>query len=125
MVKAKDATASELSALSLETLGHGAVAELFEVELERVLENILDPNTPAEKKREITLKFTIAPNKDRNQGKVGVAAGSKLAACHGASSEIYFGRKNGKVTGVTYDPRQMQLQWDKPEEVRAGTGTEG
>ena len=41
--------------LSLETIASGTVPEKFQRALEKVLENILDPNTDAKAKRQITV----------------------------------------------------------------------
>lgn len=51
--------------LSLVNLGGGAAVEMFDEALEKVLENILDPNTEAKTKRVITLKMTISPAENR------------------------------------------------------------
>ncbi len=47
--------------VTLSTLGGGVAEELFGVELERVIDNILDPNADPKKARTITLKIKIKP----------------------------------------------------------------
>ena len=49
--------------VSLENLGNGGVIEKFDHELQNVIANILDPNTPQDAKREISVKVTIKPGK--------------------------------------------------------------
>ena len=57
---------AEQNEISLTTICHGAVPEIFERELRDVMANILDPNTSAEKTRKLTLTFMIKPLEDRS-----------------------------------------------------------
>ena len=59
--------------VSLNNLGEGAAAELFDLELHRVLDNIQDVNTKATTKRVITLKVTLQPDEHRNFGVTEIA----------------------------------------------------
>lgn len=94
--------------------------ELFHAELERVLENILDPNTRPDKSRKVTLTVTITPSEhSRREGTIEVEAKSSLAPTIGGSATIFVGRRRGKVIASTYDPRQMQMQWDDQDRPRA------
>lgn len=116
----------ELPILDLNTLGGGAAFELFQAELERVLENVLDPNTEATDKREVQLVVTIKPTAERTEGVVLVRAKSKLAATRGAGGTIFVGRKRGQAVATTFNPKQQQFAWDaegKPQALRE-TGTE-
>lgn len=116
----------ELPLLDLHTIGGGAAFELFQAELERVLENILDPNTEATDKREVHLIVTVKPTSERDEGVILCRAKSKLAPTHGAGGTIFVGRRKGKATATTFNPRQMQIQWDKEGKPKAlrDTGTE-
>lgn len=51
--------------ITLGTLAQGAVEERFNMALEEVLNNILDPNTTAKKARKIQLTVTLMPNENR------------------------------------------------------------
>lgn len=66
--------------ITLEGLGRGALQEQFEAELQRLLENIMDPNTPATTKREIKIVVTVKPDKNRTSCAVTYQTTSKLAA---------------------------------------------
>lgn len=46
-------------------IGRGAMLERFDYELSRVVDNILDPNTPAKKARKVTVTLTLTPDEDR------------------------------------------------------------
>lgn len=48
-------------------LGRGAMLERFDYELDRIVDNILDPNTPAMKPRKISLTITFKPDAERQQ----------------------------------------------------------
>lgn len=45
----------------------GAIAEITDYEVERVVANIMDPNTSATAKRKITITLTFAPDDYRQQ----------------------------------------------------------
>lgn len=65
--------------VGLETIGNGGVLERFDVELQRVIANILDVNMPAEGKRKIEIKFIFQPTQDR--GMAAVQYGCKSTLC--------------------------------------------
>ncbi len=56
----------EFQSISLPSLANGALTVLFEDELAKVLENILDARTDAEAIRSIKLEIKIKPNEGRN-----------------------------------------------------------
>lgn len=53
----------------------GAIAEITDYEVERVVANIMDPNTAATAKRKITITLTFAPDDYRQQ--IGMDAQAK------------------------------------------------
>lgn len=65
--------------IKLSALAGGAVDERFNLELQKVLDNIRDLNTEAKKKRKITLEIVIEPNEQRDLGVVAVTAKTTLA----------------------------------------------
>ncbi len=120
----------EVPLLSLENLGAGAGAQLFQHELERVLENILDPNTSAVAKRSVSLQLTITPGEDRRECKIAVKASAKLAPFREVGGQIYVGRKDGAAVATSFDTKQMRMGFDpegprvlpSPERARAASG---
>lgn len=66
--------------LTVDTLYNGGVSERILQELNKVIENVADPNTPAKKKRTVTLKLEITPNEQRNLASMKVATSSTLCA---------------------------------------------
>lgn len=77
---------------SLDKLMSGAVSERFNDELQKVLENVLDPNTDPKKKRKVTLNVTIAPNEKRDIADFSVEAKSTLAPPIPVSTAVYIGK---------------------------------
>jgi hypothetical protein len=111
--------------LTLNNLAEGAAEELFQHELSRVLENILDPNTEPEAKRQITLKVTFAPKEgkdgERETSDVSLEVSSKLAAIRGVGSGLYLGRRSGKAVAVEATAKQVKMEWEeesKPTPLR-------
>lgn len=52
--------------VTLDTIGGGALSELFDAELARILANIADPNTDTSAKRVVTISVSFKPNLDRD-----------------------------------------------------------
>ena len=60
----------------------GAIAEITDYEVERVVANIMDPNTAATAKRKITITLTFAPDDYRQQIGMDAQAKTTLAPIH-------------------------------------------
>lgn len=95
--------------VTLDTIGGGALSELFGEELGRILANIADPNTEAAAKRVITIALKFKPNRDRDVADVEIACSSKLAGIMTVSSRVFMGKHQGKLIAVEHDPRQSTL----------------
>jgi len=78
--------------LTIESLAAGGGMERGNLELQKVLNNVLDPNTPATATREVTLKLKIKPNEDREIGDVELITSSKLAQPKPIKSRLMFDR---------------------------------
>jgi hypothetical protein len=100
---------TELETLTLVNLAGGAAPELFAREFGFLLENVQDPNTPAEKARTVTITVKVEPTEDRESGTISVEVKSKLAPPKPAVSMVYMGRRDGKAVAVGRDPRQRGL----------------
>ena len=103
--------------ISLNNLGNGAANELFERELDRVLKDILDPNTEATAQREINLKLIFKPDDERDLGATGIKVASKLAGSRVFVTKVAFGRdKVGHVEAREIFSGQQTLFGDNGEE---------
>lgn len=95
--------------ITLANLGGGAAVEKFEDELQRVVENILDPNTEPEAKREVILKVAIKPDKDREFGAISIVASCKLAPASAYNTRAYFGQDAETFVAYEDNPRQTTI----------------
>jgi len=113
---------SKKEQISLSNLKDGAAIEIFDYELQKVLKNILDPNTNAEAVREITLKVKIKPDKNRDFGPVSIQGISKLAPAEPIVTQAFFGRAGAKIVAHEYDPKQGNLFEEKAPDLQAVGG---
>lgn len=87
--------------IDLTQFADGAVAERFNQELIKVLENIADPNTDPKKVRKLTLTVSIAGNEKRDIATVGIQAKTALAPAKQIETQIIMDYDNrGRVTGA-------------------------
>lgn len=56
--------------IAINDIGNGAVAELYERNLAKILPNIEDPNTLAAKPRKLTIALTFATDEDRQSFRI-------------------------------------------------------
>ena len=96
--------------ISLETLGQGAAVELFSEELQKVLDNVLDPNTKATAVRSVTLKFIVKPDEDRTFASTALECTAKLAPTRPVGVPIYIGKHAGLAVATERDTRQLAFE---------------
>jgi len=123
----QEVTMPEHEELTLSNLANGAAEELFQYEVAKLLENIADPNTPADVKRTITLTVEFKPAISREESTTVVKVKSKLAPVLGAASTTFFGIKQGQRVAVQTNPKQVQFDFDRepvepPHAVENGGG---
>jgi len=96
--------------VTLDTICGGAAHQMFQREMEKVIENILDPNADESKARKITLEVVIRPDR-KTAGKCNyiLQATSKLAPISPQGSELFVGKKEGKFIAMEHDLRQQAL----------------
>lgn len=80
------------NAIDLSKLADGAVQERFSIELQKVLDNILDPNTDSKKKRKLQLTLTFETNEDRDITHVTIDAKTTLAPAAGIYTKFWMDR---------------------------------
>ena len=105
---------------TLTDIGRGAAVERFDIELQKVLDNIQDPNTDPKKARSVVLKFTITPDEDRGVGKYSIDAQAKLAPIKAHPGRVFLGRdKDGHGVASEEHPAQVEMkevmEADKPK----------
>lgn len=85
--------------LKIETLYGGGAVERLQEEIQRVIANICDPNTPAKKVRKIKLELVVKPNEQRNMAEVIVTTSSVICSPEPLETSIYIGNdpRTGEV----------------------------
>lgn len=87
--------------IDLNTFADGALAERANVELQKILENIADPNTDATKKRKLTLTITLSADDKRDVVLSTVVAKSVLAPAKQIEAKFIMDMDSrGKITGA-------------------------
>lgn len=86
--------------LSIETLYCGGAVERIKSEIQRVLENIIDPNTPPKATRKVSLTMSIKPNEQRNMAEVKIKTSCSLAPAEEMETSIYIAHdiNTGEIT---------------------------
>ena len=115
--------------ITLTTLGGGAAVEKFDDAFQRVLDNIVDPNTKPDAVREIILKVKIKPDENRNVGHVIISCDPKLAPESVFRTTCAIGSVNGKGVAREYVHNMPLFEGEKTDNVveidRNGTQKEG
>lgn len=99
--------------MTLASLCDGAVQERVNHALQKVSENVLDPNTDPKKKRSITLTLSFEPNPDdREDVSVDVSVGVKLAPETGLKTQFYLSKNldSGMVSITEHAKGQIKGQ---------------
>lgn len=102
--------------VNLQNLAGGAAVERFDYELDKVLENILDVNMDAKKKRTVVLKVHFTPDSERNAAGIEIECSSSLAPVASHESHIYVGKdvtgkaiaKQNNLKQTTFDDLQKE-----------------
>ena len=100
--------------VTLDNLGHGAAAELFQTELQNVIFNVMDPNTKPDAARSITLKLKVKPSKERTMCAVEISCESKLAPVMPFESTLFVGVEHGEAVASEYNPNQQRIPFPEP-----------
>lgn len=91
---------------SIIDMANGAIKERVDYEMPRIIDNIMDPNTRADKKRSLTLQLDFTPDADRRQINVSVTAKSKLEPTNPVTTALHItGDSNGEVQAVEMVPQ--------------------
>lgn len=104
----------EYKSITLATLANGAAEEGFAEKLRKVIENIEDPNTRAQSKREIVVTVTFAPSEERDACAVALTVDAKLAPTKPVATTVFIGRDKGVLVALENNPKQLGLFNDEP-----------
>ena len=84
---------------SILEMSRGAIMERVDYEMNKVIDNILDPNTAAAKKRKLTITLELLPDDERQQIVVSTTAKSTLVPTTPIFTSLF----------VTADPSDGQM----------------
>jgi hypothetical protein len=107
----------DYTGINLETLNSGAVLELFDVEWQKLLDNVNDPNTKPDAARKLKIEISVKPAKDRRNASSCVSVTTNLAAIVPHESSIVIAEKDGKVQAYSFDPRQESFGFEDEGKV--------
>ncbi len=101
----------KLHELTLETICNGAASEVFDAELEKILDNIKDPNTGVDA-RKITLEFTFKPSSDRQTSTIAMSSSCKTAKIKAAFGTMYLEEGSARTT-MEHQPEIFDINRSK------------
>ena len=118
----------EAELLSLVEFCGGALQEKTNKAIKQVIENMMDPNTPWKKAREVNIKLTFTQNEDRDDTQVSVAVTTKTAPSTAIETRMAIGKdlRTGEIFAQEYGKQirgQMSLddlKLAEPEQVVVG-----
>ena len=103
----------------LDKIARGALQEKFSRAFERVMENLLDPNTSFKESRKITITLKFTQNEERDDVSCDVSVVEKLAASVPTKTAFAVGKdlKSGKVYAEEYGRNQISIDDMKVDRV--------
>lgn len=119
--------AKQMINFEISKIANGGAQVKLDRALKQVAKNILDPNTEPQKKRSVTLKINITPNKQRDAANITLDIKTTLAPEEGVNTTMLLGRdvkgqvhvnelKSG-VPGQTYIDENGEVRTDTGEPV--------
>lgn len=97
--------------VSLETIQNGAVVDMFNEELQKVMKNIADENTKPDAVRSITITVKIKPDKTRRSAATQVDCKSTISPVKPSDGFIFLNQaKDGSFEAFEDDYRQKELE---------------
>ncbi len=91
---------------SILDMAMGAFKERADYEMAKIIDNITDPNTRADKKRSLTVTVDIIPDSERQNLRISTTVKSKLEPTNPVSTALYItGDENGVLTAVEMVPQ--------------------
>ena len=96
--------------IDINTLAGGAIQESIKYGLEEIFENILDPNTDAEKVRKLTLTLEFRPDESRQVVKLKQSCKTSLCPTNAVTTQMLLGRNGEKIVAselLKHDPNQI------------------
>jgi len=103
--------------LSLRNMNGGAVHDIFDAEIEKILANIADLSVKPDAMRELTIHIKIKPDKTRRSASIEAQVTTKLPPMPASIGALYLERENGDLVAYPDDPRQAELDLDESSNI--------
>lgn len=91
----------------------GALEELFQRELGKVLDNIQDPNIPFKPLRGITIQLSFSPDENRETCAVTLSVKSKITPMKNVGGTVFIARRGGITKAYEHNLKQTAMEFDK------------
>ena len=105
---------------SILDMAEEAIKERCDIEMSKIIDNIMDINTAATKARELKLTVKFTPSSDRKNVQVSTQAQCKLQPTEPLATALYIGAdENGEVGAVELTrqiPGQMNIDGQEQAE---------
>lgn len=77
---------------NLSEIADGGLQEKFDRSLKKVIENIMNPNTEAKKKRKVTINISLTPSENRDTVSIDTEVKNTLVPENGVATTLLIGR---------------------------------
>ena len=108
--------------IDLNTFADGALAERLNEEIQKVIENIANPNTDPKKARKVGLTLTFKPSGNRGIATVAIDAKSTILQSIPVETEMLLNYSNEGVVGVELKSGIPGQAFFDGQDVRTDTG---
>ncbi|HEP1783021.1 TPA: hypothetical protein VCA04_001204 [Streptococcus suis] len=109
--------------LDLSALGEGGLQEKVDKELEKVFDNILDPNTDSKVARKLVITLTMKADDSREVVSTSMDVKSTLAPQTGVATTVLVGKKDGKTYANELKSNMLgQMYFDDKAQLRTDIG---
>lgn len=100
-----------MNKVSIEEIANGALQEQFKKSFEKVIENLVDPNTSFKEPRKITITLKFTQNEQRDDVYCDISVNEKLAAQAQTRTTFAVGKdlKTGTVYAEEYGRNQISF----------------
>ena len=97
--------------MNISEIARGALVERAEGEIDKIIQNIADPNTSLKKKRKLTIELVFVPT-ERDSAMIEIHTKSAIAPYEAVTTQVYIGQDTeGKATAQEYIRGQMVGQY--------------
>jgi len=89
-------------------LGEGALQDLFDNSMKKVMANINDPSTKSTAVRKISLEIAITPDESRSMASFVISASTTLAHIKPVSTAALLEQQDGKLTAYIHQSEEAE-----------------